>query len=78
VSNALHVLSSFAISKLDAEPLRVRGEVYRALADLAVTNSDRTSFARLAAECDAVEAHHEQLAFEFKSARRARKTKGTL
>lgn len=56
----------YVLSKLDAEPVAKRAELYRALAAIAPTTTDRRRFDMLAADCEAVDAAHEQLVLDFK------------
>lgn len=65
------VISEFVLARVESEAPQVRARLYRSLAQLAIGHEDLARrLNRLAAECDAVQEAHEQLALDFK--RRAR------
>lgn len=64
--NAAEVLHDFVLARLDAEPLKKRAELYRALAELAATPAERKTLRTLAAECELIEKQHEQLLLDFR------------
>jgi hypothetical protein len=65
-------ITEFVMAKLTGEPVGKRASIYRALAELSPSKADRQVLRSLALECDAIDAAHEQLSFDFQQ--RARKT----
>ncbi len=66
MANASTVVIGFVLERLEEQPVKRRAELYRALARLVATNAEKKSFEALAADCDAIDAAHAQLLFDFR------------
>lgn len=62
--NATDIITAYVLEKIVDEPVARRAEVYRALAFTAAP-AERVRFEKLAGECDAIDAAHAQLVFNF-------------
>lgn len=64
--NPASTLIGFALEKLDGETPAKRAVIYRAIAALSATPEEAKPFTALAAECDAIQATHEQMLLDFR------------
>lgn len=65
-NGASEVIVGFVLTRLATEPLPERAKMYRALAQFSPRNDERKQFEALAADCDAIQATHDQLVFDFR------------
>jgi hypothetical protein len=66
--NAADRLLDHVLATAEALPLADRAQLYRDVAELIATERQAVALVALAAECDALEAKHEQLTLDFQRA----------
>ena len=64
----LTAISKFVLTRLEAEPVRERVKLYRALAEIVGTPKQHRELRALADELEGIERRHGELALDFKSA----------